>query len=72
MIFFYSYMLLWFYVYSSNFFAFYNFLQPKCNRKISFYYANYYVIYYDIMQVLFYDIMTESIRSNMFNLAFVH
>lgn len=34
LIFFYSYMLLWFYIYSVNSFAFYDFLQPKFNRKL--------------------------------------
>jgi len=27
-------MLLWFYVYSIDSFAFYDFLQPKCNREL--------------------------------------
>ena len=52
LIFFYSYMLLWFYIYSVSSFAFYIFLQPKCNRKLSFFIAHYHIYTSDKYRLL--------------------
>ena len=40
LIFFCGYMLLWFYVYSVNTVAFYDFLQPKCNLKLTIFFQS--------------------------------